>query len=143
MPTLISFTPNTKAESAQVNSNFSAINGILRPTFEIPINGTLTVGIDLTPYIIVPQNMTIIKAYARVKTSPTGAAILIDINKNGTTIWSTQSNRLTIADAGLSATQTSFNITSLSEGDYLSFDVDQVGSTTPGQDLTIALKCSV
>lgn len=143
MPSLISFTPNTKARSAQVNSNFSAINGILRPTFEIPINGTLTVGADLTPYIIIPQNMTIIKAYARVKTSPTGDAILIDINKNGTTIWSTQSNRLTIADAGSSATQTSFNTTSLNEGDYLSFDVDQVGSTTPGQDLTIALKCSV
>ncbi len=114
--------------------------GTATPTFTIV--GTLVVGTDLTPLLIAPIALTIKKAFARIKTAPAGASIIIDINKNGTSIWAVnQANRLTIAAAANSATQTSFDTSSLAEGDYLTLDVDQVGSTTAGADLTVELYC--
>jgi len=86
--------------------------------------------------------LTIIKAYAAVKTAPTGQAILIDINIGGTSIWaSTQANRLTIAASALTGTQTSFDTSALTDGGLLTVDLDAVGSTIAGADLTIQLKC--
>ncbi len=115
--------------------------GTATPTFSIV--GTLSVGTDLAPLIIAPFALTILKAFARVKTAPTGASVIIDVNKNGTSIWATtQANRLTIAAAALSASQTAFDTTTLAEGDYLTIDVDQIGSTIAGADLTVELYCT-
>jgi len=99
------------------------------------------VGTSVTPVLIAPRTLTIVKAYANVKTNPTGADLILDINKNASTIWSTQANRLTISDGNTSGTQTSFNTTTLAEGDILTLDIDQIGSTVPGADLTVSLKC--
>lgn len=110
------------------------------PTFYFAYEGTLSVFPTISPRIIVTKAYTITKAYALVGTAPTGASILVDINKNGSTIWSTQANRLTIAASATTDTETSFNTTALSEGDYLTADIDQVGSTVAGADLTVALK---
>lgn len=144
MATLYTFAPNTKAESAKVNTNFTNINNVLRPSFGFGVTGGLTTGNNQTIAWIVPQGMTIIKAYAYVKTAPTGASILVDINKNGTSIWATnQVNRLAITAASHTGDQTSFDITSLTDGDILTLDIDQVGSTITGADLTVILKCSV
>lgn len=84
------------------------------------------------------------KAYAYVKTAPSGADILIDININGTSIWNvTPSNRLTIPDGASDQayTATTFDTTSLSENDILTIDIDQVGSSANGADLTVELRC--
>lgn len=111
-------------------------------TFVFTFSFTLYVATSVCPLLIATRAMTIVKAYAGVKTAPTGAAVLIDLNKNGSSIWnSTQGNRLTIADGATSGSQTSFDVTTLAEGDLLSMDIDQIGSTTAGEDLTVALKC--
>ncbi len=110
-------------------------------TFYFPFQDTLVVGTSVCPTIIVTRALTIVKAYAVVKTAPTDASIIVDINKNGSTIWSTQDDRLTIADGATTGNTTSFNTTSLVEGDLLTLDIDQVGSTVAGADLTVALKC--
>lgn len=105
-------------------------------------SGTLTTGTNKGVRYVVPQAMTIVKCWLRVRTAPTGAALIIDINKNGTTIWTTQGNRGQIAAAGSSNSTTTFDVTSLAAGDYLDLDIDQVGSTVAGADLTIVLECS-
>lgn len=105
-------------------------------------SGTLTTGTNNGPRYVVPQALTILKVWLIVRTAPTGAAILIDINKNGSTIWSSQANRGTIAIAATAGNQTTFNTTALAAGDYLDLDIDQVGSTVAGVDLTIVLECS-
>ncbi|AMV24177.1 hypothetical protein VT84_07255 [Gemmata sp. SH-PL17] len=64
---------------------------------------------------------------------------MFDINVNGATIWSTQANRLKIAAGATSGTQSTFNTTTVAEGDLLTIDVDQVGSTVAGQDVTVYL----
>lgn len=106
------------------------------------VNGTLSTGANFGPRWVMPQAMTIVKCWLIVRTAPTGAAILIDINKNGATIWATQGDRATIADGATSGNTTTFDTTALAAGDYLDLDIDQVGSTTAGVDLTVVLECS-
>ncbi len=131
----------SKLQFSHDGTNYKDVGaGTATPTFTVV--GTLTVGTDVAPLIIAPFALTIKKAFARVKTAPAGASIIVDINKNGTSIWATtQANRLTIAAAANSASQASFDTTSIAEGDYLTLDVDQVGSTIAGADLTVELYC--
>jgi len=77
---------------------------------------------------------------AAVNTAPTGATILVDVNKNGTTIYTTQSARPTIAISGFSATGNSPAVTTFASGDYITVDVDQIGSTIAGSDLTVTIR---
>jgi hypothetical protein len=59
------------------------------------------------------------------------------------TIWATQANRLKIIHGQTYGNQSSFDTTSLIEGDVLSIDVDQIGSTTPGSNITVQLKIQI
>jgi len=113
-----------------------------RPTFLLPVMGTLVVGASVTPIIPANRALTIVKAYAVLKTGPVGDDLILDINKNGTSIWaSTQANRLTVTDGNTSASQTSFDTTSLVDEDSITLDVDQLGSSTGGSDLSVYLRC--
>jgi hypothetical protein len=90
--------------------------------------------------LYVEQASTILSCRASVGTAPTGSSIIADVNKNGTTIFTTQANRPTIAISGnTSGAVTNMNVSALSAGDYLTVDVDQVGSTVAGADLTITV----
>jgi hypothetical protein len=75
-----------------------------------------------------------------VGTSPTGSSVIVDINKNGTTIFTTQANRPTIAVGGNSDLTSVPDVDTLSEGDYLTVDIDQVGSSFAGSDLTVQIE---
>lgn len=77
---------------------------------------------------------------AAVNTSPAGASVLVDVNKNGTTLFTTQANRPTIAAAGNLSTVLAPDVTTFAAGDYLTVDVDQIGSTTAGSDLTVTVR---
>ncbi len=136
------FTASTVAQSSQVNANFTALSNVIKPTFEFSLFGTVAVANSVTPIAIVPLNLTIIKAYLAIKTAPVGAALIVDMLVNGTSIWnSNPSNRVQIADGATTGTQTSFDTTTLADGDLLTVNIIQVGSGTPGSDLTIALRC--
>jgi hypothetical protein len=87
------------------------------------------------------RTLTFLRAWISVGTAPANQAILVDINKGGTSIWNTtQGNRPSIAaTAYVSSAQTTFETTTISDGEYLTFDVDQVGTGTAGSYLTISL----
>jgi hypothetical protein len=106
------------------------------------VAGTLVTGTNFGPRYVAPQALTIVKCWLIVRTANTGAAILIDIHKNGTTIWGTQGQRATIADGATAGNTTTFGTTALAAGDYLDLDIDQVGSTVAGVALTVVLECS-
>ncbi len=88
-------------------------------------------------YFLVGSNLAV-AAISKVKiygaTAPTGASLIVDVNKNGVTIFTTQSNRPEIAIDEHSADSEIPDITSITEGDYLSWDIDQIGSTIAGGD---------
>jgi len=88
----------------------------------------------------VEDSCVIVGVRVSVGTAPTGASIIVDVNKNGSTVFTTQSNRPTIAVSSNTATASSPDVTSLAAGDYLSVDVDQVGSTVAGADLTVQIR---
>ncbi len=102
--------------------------------------GTLATGTGLDQ-VPIPRTMTITSVTARVSTAPAGAAIRVDVNKNGTTIWTTQTNRPSIAiGANSSGRVTNMDVTSLAAGDYLSLDVDVVGIGTLGSYLVVTIE---
>lgn len=105
------------------------------------IEGIVDTGTSVTPALIATGPMTLSKWYLNIKTAPTGASLIIDINKNGTSIFNThQSYRPTLTASSTSSSGINFDTTSLVEGDILTIDVDQVGSTVQGSDITITLK---
>lgn len=85
-------------------------------------------------------NYTVETVRASVNTQPTGAAIRVDVNKNGTTIYTTNGNRPNIAVSTNTATANSPDITTFTSGDYITVDVDIVGSTIAGSDLTVTIR---
>lgn len=91
--------------------------------------------------ILVPYALTIAKVKCSVGTAPTGANLIVDIHKNGTTIFTTQSNRPTITAGNTSATDIIPEVESLLEGDILTLDIDQIGSTVSGSNLMVTISC--
>jgi len=114
----------------------------VKTTLVFAVVGTLTTGTDKVPTICAPCTLTIIKVKICVKTAPTGAAIIVDVNKAGTTIFTTQANRPTIAIGATSGDSGTPDVTALAEGDKLTIDIDQVGSTIAGADLTVEVVCN-
>jgi len=137
---LTSFTPSTTADANVVSSNFSAIQTLInaiRPTLYIPVDGTLVATTNIRKNIRIAQGMTLASVNIRVGTAPVGNDIKLDINKNGASVFSV---RPQIDDGATTGGTTAvFGNSALSTGDILSFDIDQVGSTTPGADLVISL----
>lgn len=106
--------------------------------YAFAVTGDLTAANDVAPTLEgIEDDQTITEVRILVKTAPTGATIIVDVNKNGTTIFTTQSNRPVIAISGTEGQATTIEVSSLAKGDNLTVDVDQIGSGTAGADLTI------
>lgn len=102
--------------------------------------GALTVSTGTFRFPIKGGTYSIDSVAAMVGTAPTGASIIVDVKKNGVTIYGTAGNRPTIAAAANSATVGAHSVTSVTTGDYLTVDVAQIGSTVAGSDLTVAVR---
>jgi len=85
-----------------------------------------------------PKNITISKIKARVDTAPTGAGIVIQVNRT-TTGNVTTNQQLTVADGTTLISDTSPTISSMSEDDFLTIDIVSVGSTVAGENLTVEI----
>lgn len=83
--------------------------------------------------------LTVFKVFISVNTAPTGASILVDCNIDGTTMFTTQSNRPTITATNFTGVTTTVQNNSWADGHYLTFDIDQIGSTIAGSNLTIQI----
>jgi hypothetical protein len=85
-------------------------------------------------------NATILSVRAACAVAPVGASLICDVNKNGTTIFTTQANRPAIAAGSNASSAATPDVTSVAAGDYLTVDIDQVGSTTAGEDLVVTVR---
>jgi len=82
-------------------------------------------------------SQTISKIFLSVETAPTGQAIIVDIHKNGTTIFTNQAHRPQIAAAATTGYSTTIDVPSWPVGEYLTAHVDQVGSVIVGANLVV------
>lgn len=108
-------------------------------TFTFAVPGTLTVG-SIAVRLHAPQAGTISNVTATVGTAPTGASIIVDVNKNGTTIFTTQGNRPTITAGNQDDLSSTPDVTSFVLNDVFTMDLDQVGSTIAGSDLIVQVR---
>lgn len=129
------------ADSAQ-----TAGVGYVWPLVILPLavwSGTLSTATDVYRwYNRTGRTMTVKAIWISVGTAPTGASILVDANRNGTTMFTTQGNRPSIAASGfVSSRVTNMDGTvAIADGDYLTFDIDQVGSSVAGSNLTVTVE---
>ena len=88
---------------------------------------------------------TIEGVYARAVTAPAGSSTVLtyDIHKNGTTIFTTQGNRVIFATTENSAETTTIEVPGVVNGDILELACDAVGNTTAGSDVAIAIVIKV
>lgn len=83
---------------------------------------------------------TIVAIHAYLGTAPTGTTTFkVDVNKNGTTIYGTQTNRPIWTASANAATVGAHSVTTYSNNDQLSVDIDAIGSTIAGSDLTVSV----
>ena len=108
-------------------------------SFTLP--GTATTGVGATRwYNDTGRTITILWARATVGTAPTGQSLIVDVNNNGSSLWgATQANRPTIAAGTNTNKRTTFDDASIADGEYITVDVDQVGSGTAGADLVVTV----
>jgi hypothetical protein len=113
-------------------------------TIIMPVSGTLSVGTNSSfafpMQTDVSKPPTVVSCAVRVKTAPTGQSIKVDFNKNGTTIFSNQSNRPEIAVSTNLSDDKTPDITTMAQDDVFTIDIDQVGSTIAGADLVAVIK---
>ena len=122
--------------------NGSVWVGVMRELARASLQGTLSVGTAVVPPIPMPRACSILKVNAKLLTGPTGAAILIDINKNSASSIFSGETRLTVAAGANAGSTTTFNTANktLAADDYLTIDIDQVGSIVAGSDLGITIE---
>lgn len=105
------------------------------------IEGTVATGTEQGPTYRLTDDAVAEDVTMHVKTSPTGQAMIADLNLGGTTIFSTKPR---IAAGGtVEDNNHAFSTTTLPAGSELTCDVDQVGNGAAGADLTISLKVRV
>jgi hypothetical protein len=92
--------------------------------------------------MLAPWGGTITEVAASVWSAPTVSSIILDINKNGTTIFTTQSNRPSIAAGSQDGFTYTIDVDTFSKNDVFTCDVDQVG-VSPGENLVVQVRTLV
>ena len=101
--------------------------------------GTLVTGTG-TVRMYFMRTATLFNIAIMVSTAPTGTgSIVVDVNKNGTTIFNPTA-KPEIAISGFTNLTNVPDVTAVSAGQYLTIDIDDVGGTIAGSDLTVVVE---
>lgn len=93
--------------------------------------------------VIVPMALRITQVRLGADTAPVGSALILDLNRNGVTLYTTQANRPQLSPGVTDAVAPLPDITTLALGDKLRLDIDQVGSLAAGAGLSLTIICEV
>lgn len=104
-------------------------------------SGVQSTSTDNHLHFVMPEAGVYLGAVVNVGTAPTGQSLIVDVNKNGTTLYTTQGRRPTVAAAATTSTSSGVpdGATTLASGDVIKVDIDQVGSGTAGSDLSVTV----
>ena len=95
-------------------------------------DGVLTVATGTARWYS-PRAVTITKIRKHVSVAPAGATLNMTLKKNGSSI-----STFNIADGSTTNVTNNLNL-SVAEGDYLTIDITQIGSSTAGSDLNVVI----
>lgn len=98
----------------------------------------LTVGLKVTHRVVGVRTLTAVRIAAT--TAPTGSTLIVNVKKNGTTIFSTKPS-LDISEktSVTAASQPVLSTTAFADDDEITWHIDQIGSTVAGAGLKGAL----
>lgn len=132
--------PQTDLQTANKRYVDNALSGTRLPTF----SSTGSLMVEAGSHRLYNDSgapWQILSVRASVGLAPTGASLIIDINIDGTTIFTTQANRPTIAASGnTSGKVINMDVSTVPVNSYLTVDIDQIGSTIAGSDLTVQIE---
>lgn len=131
-------TPNVADMWFDASGNWTTMGVAGQFVFTAPWE--LVVEENTTLELFAAASLTLTEVFASVKIAPTGDNIIIDIHKNGTTIFTTQSKRPEIVAGSYSDTSDTPDVVSLVKNDKLTMSIDRVGSILPGEDLTVCVR---
>jgi len=102
-------------------------------TFQWRANGPYQVDTEVDGGVVIPTALTITAVWLYRETAGSASSTIVDLNANGTTLYSTQANRPTIQfDHGSNKVQATLpDTTAVAAGDILTIDVDQIETGTP------------
>jgi hypothetical protein len=111
-------------------------------TYRWVLNGKPIVETGIDNAWIAPRAGTITRITLYRRTEGGGGSLIVDVNKNGTTLYTTQGNRPTVTAAG-GANQidvtTDFDVTTFAQDDRFEVDVDQIETGNP-QDIAVIME---
>lgn len=91
-------------------------------------------------YFDIPYSFTLLDVYATVSVAPVGSNIIIDINEAGVSILG---NKIVIevneVSSETASTQPTITDDQLAANARITFDIDQIGASTPGQEAIVYL----
>jgi len=124
---------------SDISTNTADISKI-KKVVSFYIDGTLYTGTSFV-YWLSDASYAISKVKIGVSSAPTGSgsSVTVDVHKNSTTIFTTQSKRPSISNGDTQDDSETPDVTSISENDILSIDIDSVGSTDAGDDLMVSI----
>lgn len=114
-------------------ASLSLTNTLPEGSWMIPFyrTGTLTVGAGTIPLINpTGRTLTILKAWIWIPSVAATAALQVDVNVQGTSIFTTQGNRPIVAVGAQSGTSGTPDAGSWGNGQLVTFDVDQIPSNS-------------
>ena len=111
--------------------------GYDKVTFVLCNGAACAVGTDLTNHYIAVQDLSFRTCHIFAKTAPTGASLIIDLEIIGTGSIFGGTKLVFPAGATTVQTQSTFAVASIRQLQRLRSDIDQIGSITPGQDVTV------
>lgn len=85
------------------------------------------------------RTLNIYEVFCEVDEAPTGNPVTVDINKNGTTIFTNQGHRPSIAAGTTYGSTTLIDVATWANNEYLTMDIDQVGTTDTGSNLVVTV----
>jgi hypothetical protein len=100
--------------------------------------GNISVGGGLLRiYNLTGLTQIVTEVFICVTTAPTGANLIVDIHRDGVTIFTNQANRPEIVAAGFTDSTLVIDLPNWLDGEYLTAHVDAIGTTITGANLTI------
>lgn len=139
------FTSPVTGTSAISNNQFATLSQVVS---EFTLGWFLrstdadTTGSSRGPIYRVDRDLTILDTYLHAKTAPVGSSYVINVLystnlSTWNTIYSIKPSIASTVNLGVGGT---LSVTQLSKGNYLRLDVDQVGSSTTGDEITVTLE---
>lgn len=107
--------------------------------YAFEVAGVLATGTNIPNAILFTRSTTISKCYMYCKDTGVTGTTIVDVNLNGTTIFTTQANRPNLTAGGFSWNSFVPDVLTFVEGDVLTLDIDQIAVDAEDMVLVMAV----